>query len=123
MMSYYKLVEMNNNGVRLSITNVTYSDNGQGGQKWNATARKEADGVALSIDHTDSDLDDCIDDIYQKWCRVTGQGMPEHKLNILEHKPSSKLPEGASRTGEGEDEDEDEAPLDRRSFDDKEIPF
>lgn len=49
MMSYYKLVEMNNNGVRITITNVTYADNGQGGQKWCASARKEAEGVSLSI--------------------------------------------------------------------------
>lgn len=115
MMSYYKLVEMNNNGVRLSITNATYSDNGQGGQKWNIVARKEADGVVLSIEYTDSDLDDCIDNIHQKWMRATGQGMPEHKLNILEHqKPPEK--KEVAKALDGEDES-----LRDRNFD--EIPF
>lgn len=122
MMSYYKLVEMNNNGVTLRIDNSYTSRQASGqGKQWNVAASKDADGVSLSIIHTCDDLDEGIDDIYNKWLKATGQGMPEHKLNILEHKPSSKLPEGASRTGEGEDEDE--APLDRRSFDDQEIPF
>lgn len=120
MMSYYKLVEMNNNGVRITISNITYSDNGTGGQKWNASARKEADGVSLSIEHTDSDLDDCIDNIHTKWMKTTGQGMLEHKLNILEHYKTETSP----KTPLSVDDDEvEEAPLERKSFDDSEIPF
>jgi hypothetical protein len=90
MMSYFKLVEMNNNGVTVMIDNsyTSRQRNGQGKQ-WNVTARKEADGVSLSINHVCDDLDEGIDDIYQKWAKATGHGMPEHKLNILEHKPET----------------------------------
>lgn len=119
MMSYYKLVEMNNNGVSLRIDNAYTSKQKSGqGKQWDVTAAKSSDGVLLSIQHTCDDLDEGIDEIYQKWCKATGQGIPEHKLNILEHH-QTKLPEGASKTGEGEDEEE---PLSRSSFDD-EIPF
>lgn len=96
MMSYYKLVEMNNNGINIRITNDTYDDNGTGGRKWRASLSKSADGIDLNIFHQAEDLDECVDNVHAKWLKATGQGMPEHKLNILEHHKSAV--EEASRS-------------------------
>lgn len=119
MMSYYKLVEMNNNGVNIRITNDTYDDNNEGGRKWRVSLSKSADGVSLDIYHQAVDLDECVDDVHAKWQRITGQGMPEHKLNILEHHKPETPPAPKSKT---DYMTEAERRMNARNADD-EIPF
>lgn len=82
MRNYHKLLELANNDVKLSFSNRYNS----GGKKWNIDAQKSADGVNFSIDKFYDDLEEGIDDIYSLWENLT-KTMPEHRLNILEHRP------------------------------------
>lgn len=82
MRNYHKLLELDNNNVKIGITN-RYN---QGGKNWNISADKSADGVSFSIDRYYHDIEEGIDDIHSIWTQHT-KTMPEHRLNILEYRP------------------------------------
>lgn len=77
-----KLIELANAGVSLAIfsgKDFIY------GSKWNFTAKKSDDGIALEIKVQGNDLETCIDDLYERWLSATGRGLPHHSLKQIEY--------------------------------------
>lgn len=83
MRNYHKLQELHNNGVKIGITN---RYNRGDSQPWNISADKSAEGVVFSIDRYYETIEEGIEDLHTTWTKLTG-AMPEHRLNILEHRP------------------------------------
>lgn len=54
--------------------------------KWKIVVSKNDDGINLSIKATAEDLDDAINDVYEKWTKIT-RSAPTLSLNVLEYKP------------------------------------
>lgn len=96
MRNYHKLLELANNGVKLTISNrYTYGD-----ETWEITAYKTSDGVTFNVEKKFDDLDEGIAEVHSAWEQMT-KAMPAHRLSQIEHKSSeSNSNERDKATGE-----------------------
>lgn len=80
-----KLIEMMNAGVSISVfggMEFSYKKD-----QWTVNAKRNSDGVNLEIRTAGTDLQTCIDDLYEKWLSATGRGLPSHSLKQIEYTP------------------------------------
>lgn len=75
-----KLIELANGGLDISIQKYNFHD------IWKITVSKDDDGITLRINGEGNDLSAIVEDVYEKWVKVTGRGAPRLALNILEHR-------------------------------------
>lgn len=95
MRNYHKLLELANNGVKLTISNrYTYSD-----EVWEINAYKTSDGVSFNIEKKFDDLDEGIAEVHSAWEQMT-KAMPAHRLSQIEHKSSESNNDRDEATGQ-----------------------
>lgn len=74
------LIALANGRLDITINKYDYKD------QWSVSVRKDDDGINLRIESEGEDLDAVIDDVYEKWVKVT-RSAPALALNMIEHRP------------------------------------